>query len=126
MPMTRLISGLRAALRSPLMLGWLALCVLLVAASFGVIAWVVWPQRAVNQIFPVHYTIYFGIDRVGPWWQVFLPAYVALGALLINLGVVAAYEEREKLVGRLVAALTLPLLGLLLAAAVFVSLLNVP
>ncbi len=125
MPMSRPISGLRTALRSPLMLGWLALCVSLIAANFGVIGWVVWPQRAFNQIFPIHYTIYFGIDRVGPWWQVFLPGYLALGVFLANLGVIAAYEEREKVVARLVAAVTLPLLAVLLAAAVFVSLLNV-
>lgn len=123
--MPPLLSRLRAAVRGPLMTGWLVLCLLLVAAGYGVIGWVVWPLRGEDRIFPVHYTIYFGVDRVGPWWQVFLPAYVATAILLFNLGLVAVFAERQPLVARLVAALTVLILAVLLAAAVLVALLNV-
>ncbi len=122
--MSSLIPRLRAALRGPLMTGWLVLSVLLIAASAGVVAWVVLPQRTANQIFPTHYTIYFGIDRVGAWWQAFLPAYLGLAVLVGNLALIAAFAEREPLISRLTAAITLAVLVVLLASAVFIALLN--
>ncbi len=125
MPFLPVIPRLRAAVRGPLMAGWLALCLLLLAASYGVIGWVVWPLRLEERIFPVHYTIYFGVDRVGPWWQVFLPAYLATAIFLINLGLVAAFAEREPLVARISAAMTVAVLVVLLAASALVALLNV-
>lgn len=125
MPFPPVISRLRAAVRGPLMLGWLALCLLLLAASYGTIGWVVWPLRLEERIFTVHYTIYFGVDRVGPWWQVFLPAYLATGIFLINLGLVAAFAEKQPLVSRVAAAITVAILLALLAASALVALLNV-
>lgn len=125
MPFPPVIPRLRAAVRGPLMMGWLALCLLLLAASYGVIGWVVWPLRMEERIFPVHYTIYFGVDRVGPWWQVFLPAYLATAIFLINLVLVAAFAQKERLVARVGAAMTVAILVALLVASALVALLNV-
>ncbi|MEK7073140.1 MAG: hypothetical protein AAB974_01750 [Patescibacteria group bacterium] len=119
------ISRLRAAVRGPLMVGWLAVCLLLLAASYGVIGWVVWPLRLEERIFPVHYTIYFGVDRVGPWWQVFMPAYLATGIFLLNVGLVTAFAKQEPLVARICAALTVAILVVLLTASALVALLNI-
>lgn len=125
MPFPPVIPHLRAAVRGPLMLGWLGACLALLAASYGVIGWVVWPLRLEERIFPIHYTIYFGVDRVGPWWQVFLPAYLATGIFLANVVLVAAFSEKQPLVARLAAAVTVAILLALLAASALVALLNV-
>lgn len=119
------ISRFRAAVRGPLMAGWLAVCLLLLAASYGVIGWVVWPLHGEERIFPVHYTIYFGVDRVGPWWQVFLPAYLATGIFLVNLVLVTVFAKQEPLVARIGAALTVAILITLLTASALVAVLNI-
>lgn len=124
MPVSDVIVRARLAYRPRLMKVWLVGGALLVAAAYGVIALVIFPRRETMEVFPYHYTIYFGIDRIGAWYRTFMPAYLASALWVVNAIVVAVLDERDRLVARLTAVLTLVFLGLTLLGAVFVALLN--
>lgn len=66
----------------------------------------------------LHYTIYFGVDRVGAWYQLFLVPLAGLIVLAVNAGLSATYRRREALIGLLLAGSTL-VFQVLLILAVF-------
>lgn len=119
-----LTARLRAAYHSRIMQAWLVACLILVAASYAVVGTVILPIRKTADAFPYHYTIYFGVDRLGAWYQTFSPAYLATLLGLTNVVVVGLLSERDRAIARLVAVLTLVFLAFTLIGAVFVALLN--
>lgn len=66
----------------------------------------------------LHYTIYFGVDRVGAWYQLFLVPLAGLIVFAVNAVLSATYRRREALVGLLLAGSTL-VFQVLLIFAVF-------
>ncbi|NTV40970.1 MAG: hypothetical protein HGA61_01725 [Candidatus Moranbacteria bacterium] len=59
--------------------------------------------------FPIilHYNVYFGVDVIGDWWQVYLMPLVGLLILLVNslLGYLF-YQQKERIVGHLLMLAT--------------------
>lgn len=59
--------------------------------------------------FPVilHYNVYFGVDVIGPWWQIYFLPIIGLLVLLVNsaLGFLF-YEQKERIVGHLLMLAT--------------------
>ena len=85
---------LRSFLRNPTMglsltVGLVANAVLwaLLAARMGT-----WPA-----VIPLHYTIYFGIDLLGPWQWLFLLPGLGLVVLLVNSGLALPLFGRERI-----------------------------
>ena len=77
--------------------------------------------------FPIilHYNVYFGVDVIGPWWQVyFLPA-VGLIILLINsvLGYLF-YGQKERIVAHLLMLATFIVQIVVTIAVVSVLIIN--
>lgn len=84
--------------------------------------WFVLPRLETSPFFALHYTIYFGVDRIGPPWRLF--AYPALGTaiLLANLTIGVRTYERDRLTAAFLMALTV-LLQALLAVTTFLTVL---
>ncbi|MBU1705553.1 hypothetical protein KKG19_02395, partial [Patescibacteria group bacterium] len=57
----------------------------LVILTFALPAWRVLPLVQEQDFLPLHYNIYFGIDRFGPWYYIFVPAALGGTLLIINL-----------------------------------------
>jgi len=74
------------------------------AANWGLIAFFIRPVD-----FPIilHYNVYFGVDVIGAWWQVYFLPLVGLAILGINaiLGYLF-YQQRERIVAHLLMLAT--------------------
>lgn len=77
-----------------------------------------------NLALPLHYNIYSGIDRFGPWYYVFAPAVLGAALLLINLVFEAAFFRREHVLSYFFACATVFAELVLLVAVVLIVLLN--
>lgn len=68
----------------------------------------------------LHYTIYFGVDRVGAWYQLFVVPLAGLIVLAVNTMLASIYRRREVLIGSLLAGSTLAVQVLLILAVLTV------
>lgn len=77
---------------------------LLNAANWGLIAYFIRPVD-----FPIilHYNVYFGVDVIGSWWQVYFLPLIGLLILFVNttLGYLF-YGSRERIVAHLLMLAT--------------------
>lgn len=100
-----------------------------ISLAINLFAWVLLifhglPFRG-EALVPLHYTIYFGVDLVGPWYQIFVPALFGLLALLINFSIILRIYEARRVLAYTYAGVTVFLELILLAAAFFILLLNI-
>lgn len=108
----------------------LALVVLMIALPL----WKLLPIVSDRPFIPLHYNIYLGIDRFGPWYQIFILPVIGGVILLLNLSLAAAFAEgetrmfqlgrSEPVLSGLLLWLTPVLELILLASVVFTLLLN--
>lgn len=92
---------------------------LFLAGGLNVILWLwlFWQTKDFSGHIALHYNIYFGIDLLGPWFNLFYLPIIGLVIFLINLTIGALSFEREKMLGYfLVGGATLNQILLLLAA----------
>jgi len=82
------------------------------------------PSADEGNFIPLHYNVFFGVDKFGPWYSVFqLPAF-GLFFLLINNWLAARFFEREKILSAFFMVTTVLIQVVLLAAMSFTILLN--
>ncbi|MBU1705572.1 hypothetical protein KKG19_02495, partial [Patescibacteria group bacterium] len=72
-----------------------------------------------------HYNIYFGIDRFGPWYYIFVPAALGGTLLIINLIFQTAFFRRESVLSYFFAVATVFSEIMLFVAMIFIVLLNI-
>ena len=75
--------------------------------------------------FALHYTIYFGVDRLGPWWQIFRGPFSGFIILLGNTLLAGWFFSRERLWSLVIGVVTVLLEVLILLGSMLVVLLNV-
>jgi hypothetical protein len=96
-----------------------------VLLSFALPAWRIVPIAQSQPYLPLHYNIYFGIDRFGPWYFVFFPAALGAALLLVNLGFEAVFFRREHVLSKFFAVATVFSEVVLFIAVVLIVLLNI-
>jgi hypothetical protein len=79
---------------------------ILVILTFAVPAWKIVPIREAAPFIPLHYNIYIGIDRFGPWYYVFIPGALGLTLLFVNTVFQAVFYRREKVLSGFFAVAT--------------------
>ncbi|KKP97579.1 MAG: hypothetical protein UR99_C0009G0011 [Candidatus Moranbacteria bacterium GW2011_GWD2_36_12] len=84
---------------------WVLIAALLVnAANWGAIAYFIRPVD-----FPIilHYNVYFGVDVIGAWWQMYFLPLIGLAILSVNtvLGYLF-YQQKERIVAHLLLLAT--------------------
>lgn len=89
------------------------------------VIWFVAPRLSTSPFFALHYTIYFGVDRIGPPWG--LAQLPALGTLIfaVNLIVAVRSYAHDRLTGAFMMAAAVLFQALLLFAAFLTVLLNI-
>lgn len=90
--------------RSPLV-QWVIIGALLVnITNWGLIAYFIRPVD-----FPIilHYNVYFGVDVIGAWWQVYFLPLIGIAILSVNtvLGYLF-YQQKERIVAHLLILAT--------------------
>ena len=73
---------------------------------------------------PLHYNIYFGIDLLGPWYQIFLLPILGLIFLLINFLFGMAVYRRELILSYFLAGTSSFVQIIFVLAATFITLIN--
>ena len=73
---------------------------------------------------PLHYNIYFGIDSIGMWYKVFVIPLLGLFIILFNNVLAYTLYIKERLVSYTLVITQAVIHLVLLAAAIFIVLLN--
>lgn len=98
----------------------LALVVVMIALPL----WKIRPAAGEDAFIPLHYNIYFGIDRFGPWYQVFVLPAIGFTLLVINSIFQAVFYHHERILSYFFAATTILAELALAASMIFIVLLN--
>lgn len=94
----------------------------------GLIALPIWkilPIAETQEFIPLHYNIYFGVDRFGHFYQVFVLPAIGLALFIINTIFQAVFYHREHVLSYFFAVTTLIAELSLFASMVFIVLLNI-
>ncbi len=97
---------------------------LLVLATASLAWWKIVPLAETSPFIPLHYNVYLGVDRFGPWQAAFTLPAIGLGLLVVNLCFEAAFFRRERMLAHFFAIATLVSEIILLVAMVLLVLLN--
>lgn len=101
-----------------------SISLLLVALSFFLIWWQLFPE-ILNQVFvPLHYNIHFGVDLFGHWWNIFFIPSFGAGLLAVNTIISLALWKKEPVLSYFFMGLALISEIILFAALIFVIFLN--
>lgn len=87
--------------------------------------WRLWPLLVAQQDLSLHYNTTFGVDLIGPWYQIFLLPAIGLGVLFANLIFGRQLYAKEKLLTVFFAAGSLATQAVLFFAMILITLLNV-
>lgn len=82
------------------------------------------PLHIARPFIPLHYNIYFGVDKFGSWIQIFSVPLLGFCLLLLNLIVQTIIFRREKFLAFMIAVATVLIECILLCAMVLIVLLN--
>jgi len=100
------------------------LSALLVAFMTLLPVWRIMPIASDKPFIPLHYNIYLGVDRFGPWYGVFLLPAIGATLLVINVMFEAVFFRREHVLSKFFAYATVFSEIVLFAAMVLIVLLN--
>jgi hypothetical protein len=93
--------------------------------TWALVLWFVVPRLDTSPFFALHYTIYFGVDRIGaPWKLLALPA-LGFAILALDAWFSVRQYEKDRLASSFVMALAVLLEALLAAVAFLTILLNI-
>jgi hypothetical protein len=82
------------------------------------------PTAEGGQYIPLHYNVFFGVDKFGPWYTVFQLPFFGLLVIVVNSFFSARFFEKEKALSMFLIVIALLVQIMLLAAMYFVILLN--
>ncbi len=103
----------------------LIVSVILLIGTFVLPIWRILPLAKEQPFIPLHYNIYFGVDRFGPWAHAFVIPALGLIFLLISLIMQTHFFKKEKMLATFFAISTIFLELTFLVAMVLLILLNI-
>lgn len=109
---------------SPLYRWLTVLSGVLVLATFALPFWKLIPNLDGAEFIPLHYNIYFGVDRFGPWYYIFILPVLGLLLLIINIIFEGIYVKREHILSIFFVVCTVAVEALLLGSMILIVLLN--
>ena len=87
--------------------------------------WRIMPLAAEQPFIPLHYNIYFGIDRFGPWYNVFFLPVLGTLLLIVNVFFEAVFFQKEHVISKFFAIGTIFTESVLFISMLFIVLLNI-
>lgn len=119
--------------------GWIELIsygsLLLILIMIALPIWKLLPVVQDNPFIPLHYNVYLGIDRFGPWYSIFILPAIGLVFMLFNIMLASSFSGRgdgifykakeEKILEKFFLWMTLVIELILLTGVIFTLLLNI-
>ena len=102
-----------------------AVSLALVAVTALLPLWRLWPLMVARQDLSLHYNTTFGVDLIGPWYQIFLLPAIGFAVLCANALFARQLYAREKVLTVFFAGGALVTEIVLFTAMIFITLLNV-
>jgi len=115
---------MRDMLRTPRFLWCAILAFLICALDVALPILRIMPLHVARPFIPLHYNIYLGVDRLGPWDQIFVLPILGFCLFLFNLLIQTMAFRREKLLAFMIAVATAIIEFVFLGAMVLIVLLN--
>ena len=101
---------------------------LLLAIGLNLLAWamIIWfvAPRLSNPFLALHYTVYFGVDRIGPPWRLILGPLLGSCILALNAALALHWYVRDRLASAYLMVLAVFLEALIVVASFLMILLN--
>ncbi len=92
--------------------------------AWALALWFVIPRIATSPFFALHYSVYFGVDRIGPPWGLLRTPFLGLALYAVNALISIRLYRTERLASAFFMALTLLLEALVLVLTFLSILLN--
>lgn len=86
--------------------------------------WKLMPNLGEETFIPLHYNIYFGIDRFGPWYYIFVLPALGFLMLLLNVIFESVFVKREHILSIFFAVTTIVVEVILFVSMIMIVLLN--
>ncbi len=99
--------------------------VFLLALTAALPLWRIVPLGSVRPFIPLHYNIYLGVDRLGPWQQIFILPILGFSLFLFNLFLQTFVFPQEKLLAFLISIATTILELIFFVAMILIVLMNI-
>ncbi|MBI5071313.1 hypothetical protein HZB93_00220 [Candidatus Falkowbacteria bacterium] len=80
--------------------------------------------RSIGEVLPLHYNIYFGVDFIGRWYEIFIMPLVGIFFIIINLILADIIYLRDKVTSYFLAGVSAFIQVLLSLAAYAVIMIN--
>ena len=104
---------------------WIAIAsAALVALTFVMPVWRLIPVLGEETYIPLHYNIYFGIDRFGPWYYIFILPVLGFLLLILNIIFESIFVKREHILSVFFAITTIIVEAILFGSMVLIIMLN--
>lgn len=94
------------------------------AASWVIAIWASVPYFGTDEVVALHKTVYFGIDLVGPWYEMLYLPLLGLIFILANFSIFQYIWKKEEDVGNLASWSTLCLEAVIVFAVFLIAKLN--
>jgi hypothetical protein len=117
-----LSSEIRLFLKDRFAMALISISFVLVLFSAGYVFWYIRPTDA--QIF-LHYSVLFGVDRVGKWWEVYRIPATGLGIFVTNTLLALAVYRQNNAMAYVLLLMSLLTQVFLVVAAILVVFLNI-
>lgn len=93
--------------------------------NLAIWVWLLWQLAPTGQPVFLHYTVLFGVDKVGDWSQIFSLPLTGLAFIVVNTMLGWLCFQRDKFIGHFLHIVMLVVQLFLLTAAVLLVALNV-
>lgn len=113
-----------AAVRSAGMQAWVWSAFAMNLASWAILAFKILPLRGERQAFVLHATVYFGIDRIGPWTGALVPPTIGLGILAVNIIAAVLLLPHHRALAHLLGVGTVIIEAILLLSLIQIMIFN--
>lgn len=100
-------------------------CGLLLLAGILLLWFALFPAVQSWRVVPLHYNIHLGVDKVGQWWELFIPSGIGLILTLLNVGYASSIWQREKVIAYAAVVTAVLVNALILVHLIFLVHLNV-
>lgn len=118
-----MVHSLQEFLSKPIVWITLSLALFFHLSTWGIIFLNFSPQ---DTLITLHYTMYFGVDKVGTWKEAFAIPLFGLIVLITNIGFAWYFDQKAKLIRNFFVVLTTIFSFLILLAMILVIIANLP